>query len=160
MNPEQLLINRLKARDITVCDDLFDRYAASLNGLVRQILPPGEDTTSTLADSFRNIMQSIDLYDPGKSLLFTWMTQVTRKTAIQKLKSLQSRTLSNASVFPYENAGISNLIRQLDKEQQELVHLSYFQGCTPEDVAGRLNMTVEAVRSKTRRALARLNMLL
>ena len=160
MNPEQQLINRLKARDLAAFDDLFDRYAASLHGLIRQILPPGEDTAATLADAFRNIVQHIDNYDPQKSLLFTWLLQETRKTAIQKLKSLQSRKFISASQALAEPAAPSNLVYRLDKEQQELVRLSFFKGYSVEDVADLLNITVETARLKTRSALARLNMLL
>lgn len=160
MNPEQQLIDRLKARDLAACDQLFDRYAASLHGLIRQILPPGADTAATLSDALRNIVQHIDNYDPGKSLFFTWLLQETRKTAIQKLKSLQSRKFSSAPQDLAEPAALSSLLHRLDKDQQELVRLSFFKGYSVEDVAGLLNMTVETARMKTRSALARLNMLL
>jgi DNA-directed RNA polymerase specialized sigma24 family protein len=153
------LIVLIRQKDPAACNYLFEKYAGPLHGLIKQIIPDPEHADRLLEDVFIFIFQTIDTYDPAKSRLFTWMLQVTREAAIQKLRTLYSRRYNDPSVILKENAGVAQLISKLNREEQELISLSYFKGYSAEDVARQLNMTVAAVKTKIRIALAHLNTL-
>jgi RNA polymerase sigma-70 factor (ECF subfamily) len=153
------LVVLIRQKDTAACDYLFEKYAGPLHGLINQIIPDPEQADHLLEEVFIIIFQSIDTYDPAKSRLFTWLLQVTRQSAIEKLRTLYSRRYSDPSVILKENAGLAQLISKLNREEQELISLSYFKGYSAEDVASQLNMTVAMVKSKIRIALAHLNTL-
>jgi RNA polymerase sigma factor (sigma-70 family) len=153
------LVELIKQKDQAACDYLFEKYAGPLHGLINQIIPDSEHADQLLEDTFIFFWQHIDSYDPAKSRLFIWMLQVTRQFAIAKLRTLYSRRYNDPSVILKENAGLAKMVSKLNREEQELISLSYFNGYSVEDVARHLNMTVSTVRMKIRIALAHLNTL-
>ncbi len=138
---------------------LVEKYAGALHGLVRQMIPDNEQVTAVLKESFVNISTSVQQYDSTKCRLFTWMMQTTRETALKKLKELNLRTLPAESQNENTANVIGRLSNKLDKEEQQLVELSYFKGFSAGDLATRLNIPEDTVRTKLKMALSHLNTL-
>jgi DNA-directed RNA polymerase specialized sigma24 family protein len=151
------LVTLLKQKDMVAYEFLIEKYAGALHGVVRQIVPGEEHASSVLKESFLNISTYIQQYDSTKCRLFTWMLQTTRETALKKLKELN---LSVAAEDEKKETVIGKMSEKLDKEQQELIQLSYFKGFTTGDLASRLNISEDTVKTKLKLALSHLNTLL
>lgn len=151
---------------------MYDNYAGALLSVVRQILPDGDNSDDVLQEVFVNIWRKIDMYDAGKGRLFTWMLNVARNAAIDKVRSknyqigLKQQSLSVAEyAHPAVHSvvsdfGLKKILGSLKEEHRQLIDLSYFQGFTHEQIAKTLNIPLGTVKTRLRAALVQLRSLL
>ena len=66
---------------------LYDNYSGALLGVVSAIVVDQETARDVLQEVFINIWRKIESYDPTKGRLFTWMMNVARNAAIDKIRS-------------------------------------------------------------------------
>ncbi len=148
-------ITLLKQRDKEAWEYLFNNYAGSLYGLVKAIIPGEMQAGKAMEDAFLSIYRSIEIYDPAKSRLFTWLLQVTRESALNSLRSI--KTTGMIPALHNEEAGMGSLTSNLDKEQQHLVQLAYFEGQSTGEIARKMKVTANAVNQRIKLALANIN---
>ncbi len=84
---EQELIALLQQRTDHSFSYLYDNYSGALLGVVGAIVSDQETARDVLQEVFVNIWRKIGSYDPTKGRLFTWMMNVARNAAIDKLRS-------------------------------------------------------------------------
>jgi RNA polymerase sigma-70 factor (ECF subfamily) len=179
LNPEKKydepeLVSQLKQRIEKAYSYLYDNYAGALYGIIHSIIPDNETANDVLQDVFVNIWTKIDSYDPTKGRLFTWMLNIARNAAIDKLRSkgyrygLKNQPLSEnvdisagaASYSVINDVGLRKVISGLKEEQRTLLDLSYFQGYTHEEIAKAMNMPLGTVKTRIRTALIQLRTLI
>ncbi|MFL5739236.1 MAG: RNA polymerase sigma factor [Flavisolibacter sp.] len=168
---EQELVTALRQKDNQAFGHLYEHYAGALYGVIRQIVTEPEMANDVLQESFLNIWRRMESYDENKGRLFTWMLQIARNAAIDKLRSkgylqeqkqipLDGETIQ-ASVRPgIDDYGLKKIILKLRDEQRLLIDLSYFQGYTHEQIASALHIPVGTVKTRIRTALTQLKTLL
>ena len=176
MNPytkynEQELVSRLLQQDDQAFSYLFDNYSLALFGIINQIVPDKEIATDVLQDVFINIWKKVSSYDEAKGRLFTWMLNIARNAAIDKIRSRPyqdslknqqltenvNSTASNRVVNPQINdTGLKKVISKLKEEYRVLIDLSYFQGFTHEEISKLLNLPLGTVKTRIRSALMQL----
>lgn len=176
MNPrvtysEPELVALLQQRHEASFSYLYDNYSGALSGVIRAIIPDPETVNDVLQEVFVNIWRKIGLYDPSKGRLFTWMLNVARNAAIDKVRSkgyhdaqknssipddIDTRTERAVVVQPVEDAGLKKLLGKLKEEHRVLIDLSYFQGYTHEEIARGLNIPLGTVKTRIRSALTHL----
>ena len=154
---------------------LYDNYSPALFGIINQIVPDKELAADVLQDVFVSIWKKISFYDESKGRLFTWMLNIARNAAIDKIRSrpyqnsLKNQPLSetvntvtgHAVVTPQINdVGLRKLITKLRQEYRELIELSYFQGFTHEEISKLLNLPLGTVKTRIRSALTQLRTLM
>jgi RNA polymerase sigma factor (sigma-70 family) len=168
---EQELVLLLSQKNDQAFAYLYDNYSSSLFGIINQIIPNTESASDVLQDVFVNIWRKIDSYDPAKGRLFTWMLNIARNAAIDKLRSrpyqnnLKNQPISDnvnssvpeQAVAPQMNdIGLRKVISRLKEEQRLLIDLSYFQGFTHEEIAKLMNIPLGTVKTRIRSALTQL----
>lgn len=166
---EQELIALLRQRNDSSFGYLYDNYAGALLGVINAVLPDPETARDVLQESFINIWRRIDSYDPAKGRLFTWMMNVARNAAIDKLRSKgYQNTLKNRPVAETELAqsftdrpqtvdvGLRSILGKLKEEHRVLIDLSYFQGYTHEEISKALDIPLGTVKTRIRTALTQL----
>lgn len=167
---EQELVALLQQRHEASFSYLYDNYAGALSGVIRSIISDPETVNDVLQEVFVNIWKKIGLYDPSKGRLFTWMLNVARNAAIDKVRSKgYNDTLKNSSIpddidrqtekaviRPVEDAGLKKMLARLKEEYRVLIDLSYFQGYTHEEIAKGLNIPLGTVKTRIRSALMQL----
>ena len=150
---------------------LYDNYSGALFGIINQIVPDKEVAGDVLQEVFVNIWRKIGSYDPAKGRLFTWMLNVARNAAIDKVRSRGyqesqrnvslSQDLQVSQAAPRtDDYGLRKLVNRLKDEQRVLVELSYFQGFTHEEIAKSLNIPLGTVKTRIRGALIQLRILI
>lgn len=168
---EAELVDALKSRKKIGADALYDMYSGSLMGIVSRVISDREIAEDVLQEAFVKIWNSIEQYDTSKGRLFTWMVNVTRNLAIDKVRSKDFRNHSknqdlenhvNAidetrnSTYKPELLGVKNLIQKLRPEQQVIVDMIYFQGYTHVEVAEELAIPLGTVKTRLRMGIIEL----
>jgi RNA polymerase sigma-70 factor (ECF subfamily) len=172
---EAELIQGLKARNQRVFGYLYDHYSPALYGVALKILNDENAAGDTLQEVFLKIWRNIDRYNEEKGRLFTWMLNITRNTAIDMLRSKAHRFeqkiqdvgddvhLYTGHLAVYQSTdhlGLSKVLEKLNKEQRIIIDLSYYKGCTQEEISTILNIPLGTVKTRTRLAMIKLRNLL
>jgi RNA polymerase sigma-70 factor (ECF subfamily) len=116
-----------------------------------------------------NIWRKIDSYDAGKGRLFTWMLNVARNAAIDKLRSRAHQDARKTSAIPesgdpgwlaaspeIRDVGLKKIVAGLKEEHRVLIELSYFQGYTHDEIAKALSIPLGTVKTRIRTAISQL----
>ncbi len=172
---EQELVALLLQQNDQAFSYLYDNYSPALFGIINQIVSDKEIANDVLQDVFINIWRKISSYDEMKGRLFTWMLNIARNAAIDKIRSRPyqdslknqpleetvSSTAANHVVNPQINdIGLKKLINKLKEEYRVLIDLSYFQGFTHEEISKLLNIPLGTVKTRIRSALIQLRTLI
>jgi RNA polymerase sigma factor (sigma-70 family) len=158
-------------RDDQTFGYLYDNYSGALFGVIKAIIPDEETVRDILQEVFVNIWKKIDLYDSTKGRLFTWMINVARNAAIDKLRSrsyqdsLKNRAIPEnvdinipaaTTVQQTNDIGLRKILTKLKEEHRTLIDLSYFQGYTHEEISKVLDIPLGTVKTRIRSALSHL----
>jgi len=165
----------LQQRNDRAFNYLYENYSGALYGIINSIVSQKETANDVLQEVFINIWRKIESYDPAKGKLFTWMLNVARNAAIDKIRSkayqdsLKNQSfpenvdkgIGNAVTNPKPNdVGLKKILTRLKDEQRVLIDLSYFQGFTHEEIAKALNIPLGTVKTRIRSALTSLKTML
>ena len=164
---EELLVERLLARDEQALRILHDRYARNLLAVIVRLVRDEALAQDVLQEGLLKVWLSIGSYDAGRGRLFTWMVRVCCNQAIDALRSPRHRFHSStrtldvggaqqaiaASTFNPEHIGLRDLTLQLKARQREVIDLLYFGGCTQVETAEQLNIPLATVKTRARAAL-------
>ena len=165
------LVDKLIKQDRQAMEYLYDHYSAALYGVITRIVHTEEVAEEVLQDSFIKIWSKIPSYDSKKGKLFTWMLNISRNLAIDKVRSKEFKSdqktdqvennVSNIERKNYinqevDNIGIKELLKYLTEEQQLIVDLLYFRGYTQTEVSKEFNIPLGTVKTRLRAALLEL----
>ena len=168
---EQELVALLKQRNDQSFAYLYDNYSGALNSVIGSIIADQETARDVLQEVFVNIWRKIGSYDAAKGRLFTWMMNVARNAAIDKLRSksyqdsLKNRAIDgeSATALPgtithsqVNDVGLKKMLTKLKEEYRTLIDLSYFQGYTHEEIAKIMDIPLGTVKTRIRSALTQL----
>jgi RNA polymerase sigma-70 factor (ECF subfamily) len=150
---------------------LYDNYSAALLGIINAIVSEKESANDVLQEVFVNVWKKIDSYDPVKGRLFTWMLNIARNAAIDKIRSKGYKDGLKNQPFPenvdtneprtavapdVKDVGLKKILSSLKEEQRMLIDLSYFQGYTHEEISKTLSIPLGTVKTRIRSALTQL----
>ncbi|HRG93075.1 MAG TPA: sigma factor, partial [Chitinophagaceae bacterium] len=88
---ETELVALLQERNGQAFSYLYDNYSGALLGVIGGIITDRDLAGDVLQNVFVNIWRKIDLYDPSKGRLFTWMLNIARNAAIDEVRSRSYR---------------------------------------------------------------------
>lgn len=172
---EQELVSLLLRQNEQAFSYLYDNYSPALFGIVKQIIPDENVAADVLQEVFVNIWRKIKLYDETKGRLFTWMMNIARNAAIDKLRSRsfqdsrKNQPLSenvnsvavNTTIDPTINdIGLKKLVNKMKDDYRILIDLSYFRGFTHEEISKMLNLPLGTIKTRIRSALTQLRTML
>ena len=167
---EQELILSLKRNDREAFEYLYDRYSSALYGIILRIVKDEERAADVMQDAFLKIWKNIASYNAEKGTLFTWILNVARNTAIDKLRVevkmekvvaleyVMDKELASENIYtpPTATIDLRAIVERLVPERKLLIDLVYFQGYTHEEVSENLRLPLGTVKSRIRKALQEL----
>lgn len=168
---EDGLVDALKKHDGDAFEYLYNNYKAALFTVIQQIIPEKENAGDTLQEAFIMAWKNIDRYDAAKGRLFTWLYNVTRNCAINATRSRNYKSqqkndsLDNyvtygdekeTEIIKINQIGLRKQVHQLREDYKNVLELSYFSGCTHEEIAKILNIPSGTVKTRLRNALIEL----
>ncbi len=169
--PESELVAMLQSKDKKVMSILYDQYSAALYGVVLRVIKNEVIAQDVMQEAFLKIWNYGDKYTADKGTLFTWMLNVARNTAIDKLRSKEFNAINKAdeiSTFvsgielrnPVEQnidaIGLTDVVNTLKPEYKNVVNLLYYQGFTQEEASKELDIPLGTVKTRIKSAINQL----
>ena len=154
---------------------LYDMYAKSLFGVISTLLRNQEEAEDVLQEVFVKIWKNIDSYSESKGRLYTWMVNIARNTAIDKLRSkgynnnLKNLTTDNFVHLLDHSAGMSNkidmigiqeFVKKLKPKCIKIIDLLFFKGFTQQEASEELEIPLGTVKTQNRNCIQELRTLL
>lgn len=167
MSQEEIIL-LLQKKDDKAYSVLYDMYAKSLFAVITNLINDREEAEDILQESFVKIWKNIDSYNESKGRLYTWMLNIARNTAIDKLRSKNFNNSkknlfsdnfvhlldeSNKSVFKIEAIGIQEFIKKLKPKCIALIDLLFFKGYTQQEASEELEIPLGTVKTQNRNCI-------
>lgn len=149
---------------------LYDNYSGAIYTIINQIVPDKDTANDVMQEVFVNIWRKINTYDATKGRLFTWMLNIARNAAIDKVRSKGYRDSQRNQPIPdsennrieisanpvVNDVGLKKVLTTLNEEYRKLIDLSYYQGFTHEEIAKMLGIPLGTVKTRIRTAISQL----
>lgn len=153
---------------------ILPQYGPALQGVIFKIVGSREVAEEVLQDTFIKVWKKADNYDASKGRLFTWLINIARNTAIDRLRSKKYKDTKKSDSLDdnvYDNVafseemhpqdvGLQKVIGQLDEKYRLLIDLLYLQGYTQQEASKELDIPLGTVKSRSRIALRELRAIL
>jgi RNA polymerase sigma-70 factor, ECF subfamily len=173
------LMEAIKAGEASALEALYERYGRVVLGLCRRILGDPRDAEEAMLDTFVQVWEHGDRYDPGRASPLSYLMTVARSRAIDRARALgRHRALvpdgdeallaaldrgmpplpsALSALLSAESRGaVEDALRALPPEQREAVELAFFAGLSHREVAERLAAPLGTVKTRIRQGLLRL----
>lgn len=180
MNKETPIdINRLVRKDKAAWDEFVERFSAVIYGTVQRVLidHTGKaetwDSSEAAQEVFVRLIKDryrlLRTYDPKKASLATWLTIISRSTAIDFLRRRKFETVPLPDPDKDRDASYSHDPSYFTVEiptdlltvrQKLILHLLFDRDMDPSEVASLLGVEVQTVRSSKHKAFSRLRKLM
>lgn len=177
---DESILHKVAQGDEHAMGRLYDRFAAPLLGMIRQMLGDEHEAEDVLQEGFVYLWNKAAGYDAAKSKAFTWTVMIFRNKAIDRLRARGRRArlgeqaageteLWSGHAAPQADDAAAEqdratLVREalhaLPDGQRRLIELSFIKGLTHQAIAERLNLPLGSVKTSIRRGLLRLRELL
>lgn len=162
------LVQGLIRQDRKSYDYLYDQYSPKLYGIALHITQKKDIAEDVLQETFIKVYKNINKYDESKGNFLTWVLNICRNGAIDKIRyGQESRKIQFDSLNVNMTTGTDPemkladselwaVLEELDDEHKEILKLSYYYGYSHTEIAEKLNMPLGSVKSKIRIALREL----
>lgn len=171
------LFEKIVKYDSRALEELYERYSPILFSLIKKITPDIKTAEMILSDVFVIVWRKIDMFDFKSGNVYTWLITLARNRAVDRVRRDRSAkiTLTNYNdeyedffIMPDLEEGIDAIdlktalkikpkieeaLENLTDAQKYVIHLSYYEGYTLNEIAERLNIPIETVRMKINAAL-------
>lgn len=165
-------------------EELYTRYSPILYTLIKKIADDDKTAEYILVEVFSIIWRKVSNFDTENSNAYVWIITLARNRAIDTVR--RNRRDSSEMGFyddEYENryivptlpkkmknmdletalgyqGKIEDALTRLSEAQQYIIHLSYYEGYTLDEMSKKLNLPIEVVRNKVYLAMQDLHNLL
>lgn len=115
------------------------------------------------------IWNNIDKFDTAKGRLYTWMLNLARNTAIDKLRSkgekMQGKIQTGEDIVYKQEQGLKTeqqtdtiglkaIVAEMQPEHKTIVELAYFKGYTLDEISKALDIPLGTVKTRMRKAIS------
>jgi RNA polymerase sigma-70 factor, ECF subfamily len=167
MTQEELipLILNKEERAFTI---MYDMYSKSLFAVISNLLKETEDAEDVLQEVFVKIWKNFDSYSDSKGRLYTWMLNIARNTAIDKLRSKGYNNTqknlsadnfvhllddSNKLIHRIDTIGIKEFVQKLKPKCIAIIDLLFFKGYTQQETSEALEIPLGTVKTLNRNCI-------
>ena len=170
---EDTLLLGLQQHDEHAYSYLYDHYSNALFGIILQVVTQQEVAEDVLQETFIKAWQNIRSYNPQKGRLYTWLLNIARNSAIDRVRSkdfnnsaktvgLSENVYNNAdhAMNRVDDVGLKKIISSLPEESRKLLNLAYIQGYTQDEIAKILQIPLGTVKTRIRSTLIQVRKLL
>lgn len=172
-DPEDIpdLIARVALGDRQAFDRLYARTSPKLFGVAVRILNDRAEAEDALQEIYVRVWQAADRYRPGRAGPMSWLIAIARNRAIDRLRARKPATgpieaageIRDPEPGPEarvaassERARIVACLEQLGAPQAAAVRGAYLEGHSYIELATRLDIPLNTVRTWLRRSLMKL----
>lgn len=156
---------RFKLGDEQAAADLYDRYSQLIYSVAHQVLRDPGTSEDVLQEVFLQLWRVPDAFDPAKGTLAAWLTVVSRRRAIDRLRkrraetdvadlvvSVEATQLADAALNQISHK-VGALLADMPQKLRVAFELSFMQGLTHCEISERLGSPLGTIKSRIRQAL-------
>jgi RNA polymerase sigma-70 factor (ECF subfamily) len=169
LSPSELtwLLDAISRRDGNAFERLYAATSAKLYGVVLRILRRHDLAQDVLEQTYMQIWNTAGDFDPTQASPFAWLVGLARRRAIDLAR--RPDTMANdaepdvaeadgAAVLPRrelteELKRLLGCLGRLDPDRQRMVLLAYYGAFSREQLASKLDMPANLLKSSLRRSL-------
>lgn len=172
MIDEHTLLPRLQALEEEALEVVYDTFQPPLYRYAYRLLGSADEAEEAVAETFHRLLQALDRGQGPERHLQAWLYRVLHNLIVDRYRERPARTFAlGKSQLAIEGPDeevqrriaqecVRPALRQLTREQQQVILLKYLEGLSNEEVAKVLGKPVGAVKSLQHRALAALRRIL
>ncbi|MCS0600349.1 sigma-70 family RNA polymerase sigma factor [Streptomyces sp. LP11] len=155
---------RLARGEAAALGELYDRYASLVHSLAHRVLGEEKAADTVTREVFAHVWEHPETYDPRQGPLRTWITTVTRRLAVGRLRDSEAaalghglggdageleRKVRHASVA----ARAYDIVHAMPAPLRAALELAYVQRRDYRQTATDLNVTEDEARRRLRLGL-------
>lgn len=157
---EKHIVELLQERNEKAISLLYDNYADTLYGVAYKVVKDEDLAQDIVQESFVKIWKKSDSYDPTKAKLFTWLFRITRNTAIDKLRSISTKSdkeiqidvsdvynLGEQSIRP-EFIDVKENLDKIESKYRIVLEALFFEGMTQQEASDELDIPLGTIKSR------------
>lgn len=165
---EKHIVELLQERNDKAISLLYDNYGDTLLGVAKKVVRSDDLAQDVLQESFVKIWKKADTYDPSKAKLFTWLFRITRNTAIDKLRSANTKTdkeiqidVSDVYTIGVESTkpelmDVQDHLDKIEEKYKIVLDALFFQGMTQQEASDELDIPLGTIKSRLKIGLREL----
>lgn len=176
------ILQRIAAKDSKSLELLYNRYSALLYTVINKIVRSRETAEEVLADIFLILWKKYYMFDQRTENVYSWLITLARNKAVDAKKRMYGKLVPEYTESYEDDVLIPSLSKEIDPmdlvtaleiksnmetafqsltdAQRYVLHLAYYEGLTESEIAERLKIPVQTVKSKIRIAVTNLKNLL
>ncbi len=169
------LITQFQKKNEAAFEAIYNLYFKSIYGVVFNIVREDGSAHEITQDVFVKAWQKSETYSPVKGRIFTWLLNIARNAAIDKIRSKEFRkNKQNLNVDFFvdiveghhnldrttDSIGIKTFVSRLTESCKRLIEFLYFRGYTQKETAETLEMPIGTVKTRNRKCMNSLRDLL
>ena len=146
---------------------LYDLTNAKLYGLILKIIPDEGLAADVLQDAYSKIWLNADQYRADLGSAWSWICQLTRNQAIDRIRQRKRLSETDDSSIPEsfsedtsalwpEHVDLSRCLQLIRKEQQSVIVSSYVYGWSHAELVEKFDTPLGTLKSWIRRGLQEL----
>lgn len=163
------LLGAVARGDETAFEQLYEATRAKLYGLLLRILGKPALAEEVMHETYLKIWNMADRFDPATASPITWMVAIARNRAIDIVRKRgdvsvdeEPEAIEPAAEAPAplvrremtaELKRLLSCLGRLDPEKQRIVLLAYYSGWSRDQLAAKLDIPVNTIRTWLRRSL-------
>ncbi|MFK7953955.1 MAG: RNA polymerase sigma factor [Ekhidna sp.] len=162
------LVAQIRARSKDAFSYLYDNYSGAIYGAISRIVNDDNIAEEVLQDAFMKFWDKIEQYDSSKGRFFTWMVNISRNLAIDKLRSKEMKKVGKTDhIETYvtgidkerlshqneDGIGMTEVMKTLREEEKFVIEMVYFKGYTQSEISDEFDMPLGTVKTRVRMAL-------
>jgi RNA polymerase sigma-70 factor (ECF subfamily) len=174
---DEELMARVTVRDSAAFEQLYDRFAPLVLGLIVRIVQDRAEGEEVLQETYWRVWSQAAAFDPDKGSFRAWLFTIARRQALDVLRRRKVRpqaVLNEGEERQFElatapgeavpeavdrsmaNAKLYGAIGKLSTEQRQVLELAYFGGLTRQEIAGKTGLPLGTVHTRARLGLQNL----
>lgn len=165
---EKHIVELLQERNEKAISLLYEHYSDTLYGVAKKVVRDEELAQDVLQESFVKIWKKSDSYDATKAKLFTWLFRITRNTAIDKLRSVNTKSDKEIQmdVSDVYNLGVNSIrpelmdvrenLDRIENKYQIVLEALFFHGMTQQEASDELDIPLGTIKSRLKIGLREL----
>lgn len=159
--------------DEAALQQIFRRYAGAFLGLARRLGLDSASQEDVVQEVFTKIWKNAREFDPRRASARAWLLAIAHHTTVDHLRRLEARpqalepTEEEPEAFDLPGPGLDEehhldrirlrrALAHLEPEERAVIEVLFYQGYAHQEAALKLNIPLGTLKTRARRALARL----
>lgn len=169
----EALLTAVAADNERAFEELYGAVFATLSRLSRRVVRDPLHAEEVVHESLLEIWLTATRYQPEQGRALSWMSTITHRRAIDRVRSTQTATARDAKVATRQTSGrfdetaepvltrceheqTRQCLATLTELQRKTVSMAYYDGHAPRELAALLDAPLSTVKTRIRDGLARL----